>query len=139
MHFPHVAKHAEVLAYRPDGKCGLRWMCCQGRIICCNTGQSFRTPMSSTGLWRERFHPWKLICLGISNTSKKPFPSEAGGQTESSTRSSHCGAAEINQLGTMRLGVRSLALLSGLRIWHCRERRCRSQMRLGSHVAVAVV
>ena len=33
---------------------------------------------------------------------------------------------------------RSLALLSGLRIWRCHERRCRSQTRLGSLVAVAV-
>ena len=37
------------------------------------------------------------------------------------------------QLGTMRLQVRSLASLSGLRMW------CRSQMQLGSDVAVAVV
>ena len=39
----------------------------------------------------------------------------------------------------MRMLVRSLASLSGLRIWHCRELWCRSQMRLGSGVAVAVV
>ena len=32
----------------------------------------------------------------------------------------------------------SLALLSGLRIWHCRELRCRSQMWPGSSIAVAV-
>ena len=30
-------------------------------------------------------------------------------------------------------------LASGLRIWHCRELWCRSQTRLGSRVAVAVV
>ena len=35
----------------------------------------------------------------------------------------------------MRLQVRSLALLSGL-IRHCYELWCRSQMRLGSHVAL---
>ena len=34
--------------------------------------------------------------------------------------------------------VRSLVLLSGLRIQHCHELWCRSQMRLGSQVAVAV-
>ena len=39
----------------------------------------------------------------------------------------------------MRLQVRSLALLGGLRIQHCRELWCRSQMRLRSCVAVAVV
>ena len=32
------------------------------------------------------------------------------------------------QLGTMRLHVQSLALLSELRIWHCHELWCRSQM-----------
>jgi len=32
-----------------------------------------------------------------------------------------------------------LALLSGLRIWRCRELWCRWQMRLGSCIAVAVV
>ena len=43
------------------------------------------------------------------------------------------------QLGTMRLWVRSLALPSGLRIWHCHELWCRSQTQLRSGVAVAVV
>ena len=39
----------------------------------------------------------------------------------------------------MRLQVRSLPLLSGLRIWRCYELWCRSQMQLRSHVAVAVL
>ena len=43
------------------------------------------------------------------------------------------------QLGSMRMWVWSLALLIGLRIWRCHELWCRSQMRLGSCVAVAVV
>ena len=38
----------------------------------------------------------------------------------------------------MRMQVRSLDSLSGLRIWHGREQWCRSQMWLGSWVAVAV-
>ena len=42
------------------------------------------------------------------------------------------------QLGTMRLQVWSLALLSGLRIPHCYEPWCRSQTRLGSGIAVPV-
>ena len=42
------------------------------------------------------------------------------------------------QLGTIRLPVRSLALPSGLRIWHCCELWCRSQMRLRSGIAAAV-
>ena len=41
-------------------------------------------------------------------------------------------------LGTMRLWVRSLALLSGLTIRRCRELCCRLQKRLGSHIAVAL-
>ena len=43
------------------------------------------------------------------------------------------------QLETMSLWVPSLALLSGLRILHCHELWCRSQMQLGSGIAVAVV
>ena len=38
----------------------------------------------------------------------------------------------------MRMWVRSLASFSGLNIWHCCEMWCRSQMWLGSLVAVAV-
>ena len=43
------------------------------------------------------------------------------------------------QLVLMRMWVQSLALLSGLRILHCRELWYRSQTQLGSQVAVAVV
>ena len=43
------------------------------------------------------------------------------------------------QLGTMRLWVWSLASLSGLRIWHCCELWCRSQMWLRSGFAVVLV
>ena len=42
------------------------------------------------------------------------------------------------RLGTMRLQVQSLALLSGLRIWRCPELWYRSQMWLRSGVDVAV-
>ena len=45
---------------------------------------------------------------------------------------------KIIQLGTTRLQVQSLASFSGLRIWHCHELWCRSQMWLGSCIAVAV-
>ena len=43
------------------------------------------------------------------------------------------------QLGTMRFQVQSLASLSGLRIWHCHELWYRSQARLISCIAVAVM
>ena len=39
----------------------------------------------------------------------------------------------------MRMQVRSLASLSGLRIQYCRDLWCRLQMQLGSGVAVAVM
>ena len=42
------------------------------------------------------------------------------------------------QLGTIRSRVRSLALLGGLRIWHCRELWYRLQLQLRFRVAVAV-
>ena len=41
-------------------------------------------------------------------------------------------------LGTLRLRVRSLASLNGLRIRRCRELWCRLKTRLGSHIAVAL-
>ena len=43
------------------------------------------------------------------------------------------------RLRTRRLRVRSLASLSGLRIWRCPELWCRSQMQLGSGVAAMAV
>ena len=42
------------------------------------------------------------------------------------------------RLAPMRTRVPSLALLSGLRVWHCCELWCKSQRWLGSGVAVAV-
>ena len=43
------------------------------------------------------------------------------------------------RLVSMRTRVQSLASLSRLRIWRCRELWCSLQMRLGSDVAVAVM
>ena len=59
-------------------------------------------------------------------------------KTKESIRSSRCGAAETNLTRSHEVAVRSLASLSGLRIWCCCELRCRSQMWLVSCVAVAV-
>ena len=42
-------------------------------------------------------------------------------------------------LTSVRMRVRSLASLRGLKIWCCCELWCRSQMRLESCIAVAVV
>ena len=43
-----------------------------------------------------------------------------------------------SQLVSMRMRVRSLISLRGSRILHCPELWCRSQMWLGSHIALAV-
>ena len=48
------------------------------------------------------------------------------------------GSAVTNWLRSMKLWVRSLAPLSGLRIQRCHERWCRSQTLLGSCLAVAL-
>ena len=55
------------------------------------------------------------------------------------TGSSHYCSAVTTQLIAMRMEVPSLASINGLRILHCRELWCRSQMQHGSGVAVAVV
>ena len=41
------------------------------------------------------------------------------------------------QLVSIRMRVQFLASLCGLKIWHCCKLQCRSQMRLGSGVAMA--
>lgn len=51
---------------------------------------------------------------------------------------SHSGFAKTIRLGTMRLKVRFLTLLSELRILRCRGLRCKSQLRLRSGVAVSM-
>ena len=49
--------------------------------------------------------------------------------------------AQWKQTGlvSVRMRVQSLALISGLRIWHCGELWCRLQAWLGSGIAVAVL
>ena len=44
-----------------------------------------------------------------------------------------------NPTMSMRIQVESMALLSGLRIWHCHKRWHKLQMSLGSGVAEAMV
>ena len=55
---------------------------------------------------------WRALSL-FKRISRQEFPSWLSG--------------ERTQLASMRTWVRSLSLLSGLRIWHCRELWCRSQ------------
>ena len=56
-----------------------------------------------------------------------------------SFRSSHCGSAETNLTSIYEDSGSILASLSGLRIQRWHELRRRSQMWLGSHIAVTVV
>ena len=51
--------------------------------------------------------------------------------------SSHCGSGVTNPTSIHEDGVQFMAWLSWLRIWHCQELWCRSQMQLGSHAPVA--
>ena len=67
------------------------------------------------------------------------FFSTSGHNINSISWSSCCGRVETNLISIHEDAVRSLASLSGSGIWHCPELWCRSQMQLGSHVAVAVV
>ena len=60
-------------------------------------------------------------------------------QQKQNADSSCCGTREMNPTRNHKLRVRSLALLSELRIRHCSELWCSSQMRSGSGVAVALV
>ena len=53
--------------------------------------------------------------------------------------SSLWGSAETNPTSSLRFRVRSLTLLSGLKIRHCHELQHRLPTPLGSGVAVAVV
>ena len=57
-----------------------------------------------------------------------------------SLQSALCGVPLVTQwlMDLTRIQVQSLALLSRLRIQHCRELWCSLQMGLGSEVAVAV-
>ena len=52
---------------------------------------------------------------------------------------SSCQGSGVNEPESLRMQVRSLALISGLRIWHCHEVWCRLQTWLGSGISVAVV
>ena len=54
-------------------------------------------------------------------------------------RSSCCGAVEMNLTSNHKVAGSIRALLSGLRIWHCPELRCRWQTQLGSCIAVALI
>ena len=95
--------------------------------------------LGPTHLWpRAR---WKTEALSPVAIRKWILPT-TGGSLEADEES--CWGVPIMvqwnqiQLGTMKFQGWSLALLSGLRIWYCRELWCRWKRLLGSCVAVAV-
>ena len=66
------------------------------------------------------------------------FRNECDYKNKMSSRHDAVVNESYQELETMRLRVRSQALLSGLRIWHCHELWCWLQMQLGSRIAVAL-
>ena len=94
-------------------------------------------------LWRIIWRFLKKTKYRINTWSGNPTPQHIPRENYNSKRYMYPGVPvsawrKWIWLGTMWLWVWSLALLSGLRIWHCRELRCRSQTRFGSVVAVAL-
>ena len=80
----------------------------------------------------------RIACTG-SDMSIPAFPITLTTPVQICRRwSSPCGSAVINQRVSVKTWVQSLASLSGLRIQHCRELRCRLQTQLGSGIALVV-
>ena len=82
--------------------------------------------------WVKKEGVWEISCISewqLQIENKHP---------ESCPESCPESPVESNPLGTMRLWIWSLASRSGLRIWRGCELWCRSQMQLGSCVAVAM-
>ena len=82
----------------------------------------------------------EILILGEVNQKKRQIPYDITYMWNLKYRTGVPIMAQWKRirLGTMRLRVQSLASLSGLRIQHCRELWYRSQMQLGSSIAVAL-
>ena len=91
------------------------------------TKANLRTKWRMTGL-RKMFFSWSVV---KENENSKIRKLTLGVK--------HCGSGETIWLVSMRMGVWSLASLSGLRIQCYCELWCRLQVWLGFHTAVAVV
>ena len=80
-----------------------------------------------------------LLFLAIASLREFVFPTKTIPPDSKKSRSSHRGAVETNPTRNREVVVKFLVSLSGLRNRRCCELWCRSQMRLGSGIAVAVV
>ena len=80
---------------------------------------------------------WELLLFKLHCVKSYPIRLQQGGPVLVQQKRIPLGKKWI-RLGTKRLWVQSMALLSGLSIWRCCELWCRSQMWLGSGIAMAV-
>ena len=101
-------------------------------------GVGHRCSSDPTLLWL--WHRLEAAALIRPPSWEPPYAEGAGGQDGKDVRNArNTGVPVVAQQKRIRLRVRSLASLSGLRIQCYRELWCRSQMQLGSGIAVAVV
>ena len=106
-----------------------------GTSVCCQHGPKQTKPVGKQKSMRHSYQ--NLGKYNVSRSGHNFIPIRLAKRRKGA--SSHCGAAETSLTSNQRSWVRSLVSLSGLRIWCCCELWCRSQMRLGSCVALAVV
>ena len=87
-------------------------------------------PQSHTNL--STSNTWHSPCVGKEGEAEaegsevEPQPQEGDYQQSQLGESPSWLGGERTRLGSMRMRVRSLVLLSGLKIWRCRELWCRS-------------
>ena len=84
------------------------------------------------------FFCWKQVDASELETFQS-YPSNSLASPQFHLFFIQCKETNRTWLGSMRMWVQSLALLSGLRIWRGHELWSRSQVQLRSWVAVAVV
>ena len=103
----------------------LLWPCCS-----CSSDltQSLGTPMCRSCSQKKK-KSWRIFPLHFQNLAQKDSNQDSVGVMVQ---------CKWIRLISMRMCVWFLPRLSGLKIWHCRELRCRLQMQLRSGVAVAV-
>ena len=105
------------------------------------SGPALHSGMLLPAISRRHFHLHVLLPIIVGNNESKVFWTLSSGYLIIKTGSQ--GIPVMAQwkwiwLASKRTQVRSLASLSGLRIWRCCELWCRSKTRLRFGVAVAV-